>query len=242
MSDNTSKEDAPAGAATCAHCDSETQPGAQFCHVCGEPLHAAFVRSRRNTKRIAWVAAIAVGIAVVAVTSVLLTGQDEDAGKDEFPVFPRFDRPGTSPGRPVDLTKMTPRQAADRLFNRIMMASEQRNVAEAKRFAPMALQAYGGLDRLDADAHYHLGLIHSIRGDFENVRKEIGVLRQLTPNHLLAIILEHRVAELAGDQEAVGRAYVAFGAAYDDEIKAQRPEYAAHRGTIEKFHATASRP
>jgi mono/diheme cytochrome c family protein len=103
----------------------------------------------------------------------------------------------------------------------------------------MALLAYGQLDRLDADAHYHLGRIHAVVGDLDNIRKQIGILRQFTPNHLLATILEHAVAEQSRDKDAAARAYAAFVAAYDTETNAGRQEYADHRITIENFRKAA---
>jgi hypothetical protein len=135
---------------------------------------------------------------------------------------------------------MTPREAADRLFNRIMAASEQGNSGEAQRFVPMALEAYGLVEILDADAHYHLGLIHAVKGDVENIRKEIGILERYAPNHLLAIVLDHMVAEMSRDTVAAARAHAAFIAAYDAEIVAGRQEYADHQVTIDKFRAAAT--
>ncbi len=142
-------------------------------------------------------------------------------------------------GQLVDLSTMTPREAADRLFNRIMMASEQGDTVEALRFVPMALQAYGQIGTLDADARYHLGRIHAVVGDLENTRKQIGILKQFTPNHLLGIILEHDVAEQLRDKDAAAQAIAAFVAAYDTERNAGRQEYADHRVTIENFRKAA---
>ena len=82
---------------------------------------------------------------------------------------------------------MTPREAADRLFNRIMTAAERGDAQEALRFAPMALQAYERLGPLDNDARYHVGLITATTGDIESARAHIDMLRQSVPDHLLGI-------------------------------------------------------
>jgi len=137
---------------------------------------------------------------------------------------------------------MTPREAADRLFNRVMMASEQGNQAEALSFVPMAVQAYASLPALDRDAHYHLGLIHGVAGDRADLDQQIAALRQGAPNHLLALVLEHDAAERSGDQAAVSRLRAAFDAAYAAEIAMARPEYEAHGNTIERFRAAAPSP
>ena len=76
---------------------------------------------------------------------------------------------------------MSPRQAADRLFNRVMAASENGDTAEALQFAPMALQAYDNLGTLDNDARYHVALLHLTAGDIKSARVQIDLLRQVRP-------------------------------------------------------------
>lgn len=132
---------------------------------------------------------------------------------------------------------MTPREAADRLFNRIMTAEEQGDKQEVMRFLPMALQAYDGLEIMDADAHYHVGLIHAAAGDFDKVRKHAGILTQFAPGHLLGLILEYDAAEQSGDRNAAAKASAAFETAYASEVKTGKPEYDAHRNTIDQFFA-----
>ena len=144
-----------------------------------------------------------------------------------------------APGQPVDLASMSPRDAADRLFNRVMIASESGNTAEALKFAPMALQAYDNLGTLDNDARYHVALLHLTVGDIKNARVQIDKLRQAVPNHLLAIMLEHQIAERSGNKDGAARAYKAFLAAYDAEIAAGRVEYQEHQGSIERFRKAA---
>lgn len=158
------------------------------------------------------------------------------------PPTPATNNSPASSGQPVDLSSMTSREAADRLFNRVMMAEEQGNTEEVLQFAPKAIQAYDLVGNLDADAHYHIGLVHAAVGDFDMVRKQVGILKQFSPGHLLGLILEHGAAEQSGDGDAAAKASAAFAAAYASEIKAGRPEYEAHRNSIEKFFAeTAGR-
>ena len=123
---------------------------------------------------------------------------------------------------------MSPRQAADRLFNRVMAASENGDSAEALSFAPMALQAYNDLGTLDNDARYHVALLHLTTGDIKSARVQIDKLRQSVPNHLLGFMLEHQIAERSGKQDSAARAYKAFLAAYDAEIAVGRAEYRDH--------------
>jgi hypothetical protein len=217
-------------------CPNCGQPAAgNFCVHCGTPLTAQAPTKRWNAQKIApW---IAVGIALVVVV-VLLVGRDDRAAA---PVALQLPLTSTlpAPGQPPDLSSMTPREAADRLFNRVMTASENGKTEEALRFAPMALQAYDNLEALDNDAHYHVALIHIAKGDIASARVHIDALRKAVPGHLLGIMLEHTLAERSGNQADAGRAYKAFLAAYDAEIAAGRAEYQDHQDSIERFHKKA---
>lgn len=134
---------------------------------------------------------------------------------------------------------MTPREAADRLFNRVMTASENGNTAEAMQFAPMALQAYEQVGTLDDDARFHVALIHLALGDVKGARVQVDQMKRSAPNHLLAIMLEHDMAERSGDKAAAARAYKSFLAAFDKEIVMGRPEYRDHGGSIDRFRQAA---
>ena len=134
---------------------------------------------------------------------------------------------------------MSPRQAADRLFNRVMAASENGDTAEALQFAPMAIQAYDNLGTLDNDARYHVALLHITAGDIKNARVQVDMLRLSSPNHLLAFMLEHQITERGGNKDSAAQAYKAFLAAYDAEIAMGREEYQDHMKTIERFRKAA---
>lgn len=135
----------------------------------------------------------------------------------------------------VDLSAMTPREAADRLFNRVMAADEQGRTEEVMQFGPMALEAYELVDPLDADARYHIGLISLLLGDIDNARTQIKNLEAEAPDHLLGLTLAYRVAAKTGDDKGASAARARFVAAYGAEISSGRPEYEAHRATIEAF-------
>jgi len=222
-----------ASAAKCRSCDSKTRPDARYCHVCGAPLHGQSAPKRRDPVAIALYSVIVVSIAAAAVGIVFVAS---DKQVSPTPAA-SFDGPAAPSGQPVDLSTMSPRKAADRLFNRIMMAQQQGDMQAVRQFAPMALQAYDRVESLDADAHYHIGLIHAAMGDLDKVLKQAGILKQFSPNHLLGLILEHNAAEISGDGNTMAKASAAFAAVYDSEIKTGKPEYEAHGNLIEKFRA-----
>ena len=222
----------------CPSCDSEVKPGSRVCHECGESLDVRPASKQWTAQTIApWVA---LGIATLALIVALASWFGRSSGA---PAPAPFSPPMTSavpaPGQSVDLASMSPREAANRLFNRVMAASENGNTEEALKFAPMALEAYDNLGSLDNDARYHVALLHLTAGDIKSARVQIDKLRQAVPNHLLAIMLEHQIAERSGKKDSAARTYKAFLAAYDAEIAKGREEYQDHLKSIEHFREAA---
>jgi len=231
----------PAEGTACPSCGATALPEARFCHTCGASLNRGPGSRKWSAGTVAGLGAVVGSIAIAAIAVVAYYGRDGAPTSSTALPVPMFDAPPVTPsdGQP-DLSLLTPREAADRLFNRIMTASEQGDHAEALRFVPMAIQAYGGLPALDGDAHFHLGLIHAVAGDGAKVESQIAALRQGAPNHLLALVLEYGMAERAGDRAAASRVLAAFAAAYDAEIAKRRPEYEAHRNSIERLRVAAA--
>lgn len=221
----------------CSSCGADVQPGSRACQECGTSLMPAASRQRTPQAMAPWAA---IGIATVALF-VALASWFARSGSPAAPESSSslLSSADPTPGQPPDLSSMTPREAADRLFNRVMTASENGNAQEASRFAPMALAAYGNLGALDNDARYHVALLHLTTGDVDGARVQIEMLRQSAPNHLLSIMLEHQIAERNGKQDVAARTYRAFLAAYDAEMAKGRDEYQEHRGGIESFRAAA---
>ena len=222
----------------CPSCDTEVKPGTLVCHECGTSLTAQVAPKQWNAQTIAPWAAL--GIATVALFVALVSW----FGRGDGAAAPApFSLPMTStvpaPDQPVDLASMSPREAADRLFNRVMVASESGNTGEALKFAPMALQAYDSLGTLDNDARYHVALIHMTAGDIKSARMQLDKLRQSVPNHLIGFMLEHQIAERNGNKDSAARAYKDFLAAYDAEIAKGRAEYQDHRSSIDRFREAA---
>jgi len=222
----------------CPACDAEVKPGSRACHECGESLEARAASKSWSAQAIApW---IAIGIATIALGVALLSWFGRGSGvAEQAPSSLPMSSMVPAPGQPVDLASMSPRDAADRLFNRVMVASESGNTEEALKFAPMALEAYDNLGALDNDARYHVALIRMTTGDIDGARVQIEMLRKSVPNHLLAFMLEHQIAERSGKKDSAARAYKAFLAAYDAEIAAGRAEYQDHLNSLDRFREAA---
>lgn len=161
-------------------------------------------------------------------------------------------RGGTSPGAAgsavsaagdgaavTDISNMTPRERFDRLYNRIMRASESGDEATVSSFSPMALSAYSMLDQVDADARYHAALIRLHTGDMAGARALADTILATQRSHLFGIIVRGTIARFEKDEAALARSYADFLKHYDAEVAAKRPEYAEHPRSLEDFLAAA---
>ena len=228
----------------CSSCGGTVKRGARVCPECGTTLttSSAVAVAPAPWNAHAIVPWVAIGIATIALAVSLMTYFDR--GKNSVAVAPPTSPASlpssvSAPGQPVDLSTMSPREAADRLFNRVMAASESGNTAEASQFTPMALQAYENLGTLDNDARYHVALIHMTANDIKGTREQVDVLRKSVPNHLLGYMLESQIADRSGNKDGTAKAYKAFLGAYDSEMAMGRVEYQEHMNAIEIFHKAA---
>jgi hypothetical protein len=143
-----------------------------------------------------------------------------------------------------DLSTMTPRERFDRLFNRIMRSAESGDENSVGTFAPMALQAYGMLDTIDADARYHAALIMLHTGDVDGARALADTISKLQPGHLFGTVIRGTIARFQQDQKALDAAYGEFLKNYDRETAAARQEYGEHPRALKDFldAARAAKP
>jgi hypothetical protein len=147
---------------------------------------------------------------------------------------------GTAPGTPPPLTG-TPREQADRLFDRIMRARASGDAAEALRFTPMAIQAYGLAAPLDNDGLYHLASVHLVAGDPASARSTAEQILAGNDNHLLGLAIAGEAAVAAGDSAAARDYYSRLLAAYDTEVASGLQEYRDHSQVLPEYRATAQR-
>jgi hypothetical protein len=224
------------GTFTCTACRAELSPQARFCHRCGHP-----VASRRGapSERRAWIIAGSLCLLLVAAIAYKVTSAAPG------PVAPDMANAGTSTGTPsgaaIDISQMTPRERFDRLFNRIMLASEQRDTSEVQRFTPMALGAYSQLDTMDVDARYHAAVLRVQIGDLAGARALADTILIESPGHLFGYLVRGTVAQLQSNRSALRTAQREFLAHYDAAMKANQVEYLEHRPVIEEFKKEAER-
>ncbi len=219
--------------AVCGSCGVPLTPGGRFCHLCGA-AHGARARSSVPTSVVAWV----IGATAVAVLVVWLVGRNAGSPAAELPSAAAA---GPSPGAggPTDISSLTPRERADRLFNRVMTAASQGDTSQVRFFAPMAVQAYGMIGMLDADARYHLGLLEAESGNLSATVAQADTLERENPGHLFAILLRGEAAERSGDGPALARWHRRFLDAYEAQMQTGRQEYRDHQDALNVFRDAA---
>lgn len=216
-------------------------PGARFCTACGAPV-------RRGASNLPWYIAGAALVALIVLVLLPTTrrpGAAADPGA--VPLPPSADAPAGdmasasipgAAGAPGPLTG-TPRELADRLFNRIMQLREAGDTARARFFLPMGMQAYAMAGELDADGLYHLSLLQGMAGNGAEGRATAEKILATSPDHLLGLAAAAEAANVAGDRTAARAYYRRLLDHYDAESKKPLPEYAEHRRILPEYRAEA---
>jgi len=217
----------PLGGVVCGKCGAPLNAGAKFCHACGTPVATGTAGVTAPRAGIPW---FLVGAGVVVLLVVVAVIQLKPGGTPPAPGAPPG--MGAPAAGPVDLSQLTPREAADRLFDRIMRYREGGINDSAAFFAPMALRAYGMLDQLDADARFHVGLIELAASNPDGALGQADTIAGTVPSHLYAAMLRSDAALARGDSAAAKRAQQTFLRNYESEMAAGRPEYASHQAWL----------
>jgi hypothetical protein len=229
----------------CAHCQAELSLQARFCHRCGQPVgRAATVPAPHASDRKAWLVAGSVCVILVAGIAYKVSSATPE------PATPNMANAGSSAGVAAnggsvgpapDISAMTPRERFDRLYNRIMQASERSDSAEVERFTPMALGAYQQLDTRDADARYHAAVLQMQVGNLPAARALADTILAESPGHLFGYLVRATAARLQNNPVALAQARRDFLSHYDAEMRSKQVEYLEHKPVIDEFKKEAER-
>jgi hypothetical protein len=199
-------------------------------------------RSARSDQT-AWI----VAGAIVALLVGVIVWQLERGPR--APVVPDMANPGAGGAAPFasgaptgaapDISQMSPRERFDRLFNRIMTAADRGDSTTVTTFTPMALGAYGQLDRTDTDARYHAALLLLQVGGVPGALALADSIEAAQPGHLFGYLIRGAAADLAQNATMRRQAYRDFLQHFPAEEKANRPEYREHRPAIQEFREKA---
>ncbi|MEX0856048.1 MAG: hypothetical protein WD056_00615 [Gemmatimonadota bacterium] len=135
---------------------------------------------------------------------------------------------GLGPAPNVDLSSMTPREAADNLFDRVMRAVANDNTTEANNFLPMAIAAYEMATPLDADGLFHLSLLQRAGGELDTALATARSGLEENPDHLLNLSGVAAISLQLGDTASAREYYTRMLDVWDREIAADRVEYTEH--------------
>ena len=139
----------------------------------------------------------------------------------------------------VDLASMTPREAADRLYNRVMTAAQSGDTAGAEQFLPMAIGAHDRAEPLDLDGIFHKTILERLANDTEAALASSERILTEHPTNLLGLASAAEAAAEGGDDATANAYYRRFLDAYDSEIDTQRPEYEQHGNMLPGMRAAA---
>lgn len=224
------------GGGHCRGCNAPLAPGARFCAECGTPvgvqLDPQTVAPAGPATWIPWTIAAACVVGVfsfmVAQRSVGPTAP-ADAGAAATAPFAGGGTGGPAP----DISQMTPRERAGRLYDRIMRYVEQGKTDSIQFFAPMALGSFEALGaELDLDARYDYGRVAMEVGSPEIAAAQADTILKQAPTHLLGLALAARTATLRGDKSGGATFWTRFRDAKDAELAKKLPEYEAHATDI----------
>ncbi|MEO6445787.1 MAG: zinc ribbon domain-containing protein [Gemmatimonadaceae bacterium] len=245
--------------APCAACSTLLTPGARFCHRCsaavGAPARAATPPTARpqpppSRTLLPWV----IGTAAVFALVIIVAVQQSSATNTTVagPDIP-LDGPMSATSAPFaggsangvvrapDISAMSPRERADRLYDRVMRLAAAGKSDSATFFATMATQAYEILDPADNDLRYDYGRMAELSGNLPVAKKQADAILASNPDHLLGLILAVRVAQLQGDTKSVARLSKTLLAVQATELSKNIEEYERHKGDIDAALVVARR-
>lgn len=128
---------------------------------------------------------------------------------------------------------MSPRERADRLYDRVMRLVEEGKSDSAAFFSTMAVGAYESLAPLDNDLRYDYGRMADVAGELDLAKAQADSILLSNPDHLLGLALAARVAERRGDAREQRRILDRLVSAQSKEMAKNLDEYVRHRADIE---------
>lgn len=247
------------GGVHCSACGASSQAGDRFCNACGAALggSGAPPPGRRipaasgpdgtsptgarpwGTPPNAgwWLAAVLmVGLILAVAVPAVRNGT-----RPPPPPAPATDAggAGSAAGGMPDLASMTPREAADRLYERIMQAASMGDSSQVAQFLPMGMTAYERARPLDADGLFHLALFQRMAGEPDAALATAREALSAHPSHLLNLSAAAGAAAEAGDTALAESYYEQLLSGWEDEMARDLPEYEAHQAMMSEIRAEA---
>jgi double zinc ribbon protein len=229
----------------CSRCNAVVATGSRYCHNCGAAAASAALAAalmpleRAPSSRIPWI----IGGTATAALLVLIIAQQLNTNASPNAASGTQSAEAPPAGmRAPDISQMTPRERASRLFDRIMRLNEEGKRDSVALFATMAVPAFQSLEPLDAHLRYDLGRIAAVAGMLDLAKAEADTVLKAQPRHLLGLILAAQVAQLNGDAAAALRFNNQLVASEASERAKGLEEYTLHDADIRTAIAAARQP
>lgn len=225
---------APLKGAKCRSCGAALPGGSKFCTQCGTSVIG---QSPARSKTPWYIVGGALALLLIVLIWPAISGDKGDRANDgRVPIGQLQDGAAGSAQGPLS---GSPREQADRLFNRVMSERESGDTARARFFLPMAIQAYSAVGELDADGLYHLSMLHSLNEDYDAGLAAAESILATSPSHLLALSAAANAARGKGDNAAARKYFDRLLAAYETESKQPRQEYQDHANMLPQLRTEA---
>lgn len=245
----------PLGARHCTQCGHALAPDSRFCTQCGaavaRSVSGASAGSPRpgarpslsqgaatSDSRIGWWAAAGLFVALTLVVAWPILRPDQ-VGPGVGGGSAGASQVAPTGAAAVDLSQMTPREAADRLFARVMSAAEQGDSTQAMQFLPMAVQAYERAQPLDLDGLFHLSSLQRTGMDLEAALATAQGGLAEDPDHLLLLHAAGEAAREQGDSALAQEYFTHIIEVYDEQMASGNADYDAHSSMMASLRANA---
>lgn len=223
--------------------------GARYCHHCGASVHSnprahpepaeGVSVSPRRSHPLPW--AIAVG-GFIALAGFVVSQRSVEASTVAASTVAGTVEGGANPevalgdggaSRAPDISALSPRERAERLYDRAMLAKQTGKLDSATFFATMATMAYGQLGDLSLDDHYDLGRLALLAGAVPLASAEADTILTARPTHLLGLMLAEDAARAAGESAKAKAAHARLLASAAKERRSSLPEYRQHAAELD---------
>ena len=139
----------------------------------------------------------------------------------------------------VDLSSMTPIDAANRLFDRVMTLFEAGDTAQVQFFLPMATAAYEQAEPLDADGLYHLATLQRLSDQPGSALETAQRILEDAPTHLFGLSEAGEASLALGNTEEAQGYFQAVLDNWADEQAIARPAYQMHPAVMPTIRQAA---
>ncbi len=189
--------------------------------------------------QVAWWMAGALLLGLILVIAYPVYGPGRQASAPPIAAGPAAGPVSGPAGSPPDLSSMTPREAADRLFNRVMTAVSTNDDAEVQSFLPMAIRALELAEPLDTDGKFHLVLLRLTGQMNAEALEDAEEILAEQPNHLLGLAMAGDASLAIGDSTSARAFYARWLDAFEGESQKDLLEYRDHAPMFPEMQAKA---